>query len=336
MRVLAAAAIALFTSAPPLAVAVEESPLVIAHRGASGYLPEHTLESKVMAFMMGADYLEQDVVLTKDDLPLVLHDLYLDAVTDVGERFPGRARDDGHHYAIDFTLAELRTLHVRERVHPGTGEARYPQRFPSGASHFRLHTLDEEIELVRALDARFGRRTGLHVELKDPEWHEAAGKDIAAVVIETLERHGYRSRTDNVFIQSFDSVALERLAAAGNELPRIQLIGENRWGIGSRTNHARLMSPAGLARIAGYADGVGLWLGHIVDGIGPSGGPRLSSLVERARAHDLAVHVYTLRQDDLPPGVADFDALLELVYDTLGADGAFTDFPDLARAFLDR
>ncbi|MCZ7596856.1 MAG: glycerophosphodiester phosphodiesterase family protein [Gammaproteobacteria bacterium] len=118
--------------------------------------------------------------------------------------------------------------------------------------------------------------------------------------------------------------------------PRIQLIGENRWRIGTRTNHARLMLPTGLARIAGYADGVGLWLGHIVYGIDATGGPRLSSLVQRARRHDLAVHVYTLRQDDLPPGVADFDALLELVYDTLGADGAFTDFPDLARAFLDR
>ena len=93
-------------------------PLIIAHRGASGYLPEHTLESKRLAFEMGADYLEQDVVATRDDELVVLHDIHLDRVTDVAERFPDRSRDDGRFYVRDFELAELRQVNVYERMKP--------------------------------------------------------------------------------------------------------------------------------------------------------------------------------------------------------------------------
>jgi glycerophosphoryl diester phosphodiesterase len=96
-------------------------PLVIAHRGASGYLPEHTLPSKALAHAMGADFLEQDVVATRDGQLIVFHDLYLDDLTDVSERFPGRARGDGRHYCMDLDLDEIRTLRVHERVRPGPG-----------------------------------------------------------------------------------------------------------------------------------------------------------------------------------------------------------------------
>ena len=88
--------------------------IVIAHRGASGYLPEHTLPAKAMAYAMNADYLEQDVVMTKDDVVIVLHDHYLDRVTDVATRFPNKARDDSRFYAIDFTLDEIRSLQFTE------------------------------------------------------------------------------------------------------------------------------------------------------------------------------------------------------------------------------
>ena len=99
---------------------------VIAHRGASGYLPEHTLEAVAMAHAMGADYIEQDVVLTGDDVLIVLHDLYLDAMTDAAAQFPDRQRPDGRRSAIDFTLDEIRSLHVGERrgrLRPGGGTA---------------------------------------------------------------------------------------------------------------------------------------------------------------------------------------------------------------------
>ena len=132
-------------------------PLVIAHRGASGYLPEHTLESKVLAFAQGADFIEQDVVMTRDDQLVVIHDLTLERTTDVAALFPGRARADGSYYVIDFTLEELRRLAVSEGRRQD-GQAQYPQRFPAGTSRFGLHTLEEELELIRGLEQSTGRR----------------------------------------------------------------------------------------------------------------------------------------------------------------------------------
>src|SRR5262245_13292707 len=108
-------------------------PIVIAHRGASGYLPEHTLEAKALTLDLGADYLEQDVIASRDGELVVLHDLHLDDVTNVAEVFPARRRPDGRHYAIDFDLAELQRLDVCERRRPGSSLARFPARFPTNA-----------------------------------------------------------------------------------------------------------------------------------------------------------------------------------------------------------
>ena len=129
-----------------IAPAEEIKPIVIAHRGASGYLPEHTLPAKALAYGLGADFLEQDIVLTKDDVPVVLHDIYLDTVTDVARRFAGRQRADGRYYALDLTLAELKQLRVTERFNAKTGKPVYPQRFPAEQSEFHLATLEEELK----------------------------------------------------------------------------------------------------------------------------------------------------------------------------------------------
>ncbi|WP_366085346.1 glycerophosphodiester phosphodiesterase family protein [Polaribacter sp.] len=99
--------------------------IIIAHRGASGYLPEHTPEAKIMAYAMNADFIEQDIVLSKDNIPIVIHDIYLDDVTDVSEKFPKRHREDNRFYEIDFTFKELKTLRVSERFMPETGEQVY-------------------------------------------------------------------------------------------------------------------------------------------------------------------------------------------------------------------
>ena len=127
--------------------------VVVAHRGASGYLPEHTLPAKAMAYAMGADYVEQDVVMTKDDQLIVIHDTTLDRTTDVAEKFPGRARADGQHYAVDFTLEEILTLNVTEgfSIENGQKTLNYPDRFPLGKSIFKVHTLAQEIELAALL-----------------------------------------------------------------------------------------------------------------------------------------------------------------------------------------
>ena len=108
----------------------DQRPIVIAHRGASGYLPEHTLAAKAMAHAMGADFVEQDVVLSKDHVPVVLHDVHVDTISDVAQKFPGRHRSDGRFYAIDFDLAELQTLNVMERVDYRSGDVAFPKRFP--------------------------------------------------------------------------------------------------------------------------------------------------------------------------------------------------------------
>ena len=107
-------------------------PIVIAHRGACGYAPEHTVVAKGLSYAMGADFIEQDIVLTSDDQPIVLHDVHLDRVTDVAQLFPERARADGRYYAIDFLLEEIRQLKVHERVDWSTDKVVYPNRFPVG------------------------------------------------------------------------------------------------------------------------------------------------------------------------------------------------------------
>ena len=128
--------------------------IVIAHRGASGYLPEHTLESKALAYMMGADYLEQDLAMSRDDCLIVIHDIYLDRLTDVAEKFPERIRADGRFYVIDFTLEELKSLNFSEGfiIEKGQKVQEYKNRFPMFTSTFKLHTFEEEIEFIQGLN----------------------------------------------------------------------------------------------------------------------------------------------------------------------------------------
>lgn len=152
------------------ALAADEGKIVIAHRGASGYLPEHTLESKALAYGMGADYLEQDLVMTKDDQLVVMHDHFLDGITDVAERFPGRARPDGRYYVVDFTLDEVRSLRMTEpfQLVDGKQVPVYPARFPLWKSSFRIHTFQEEIEMIQGLNKSTGKHIGIYPEIKAP------------------------------------------------------------------------------------------------------------------------------------------------------------------------
>ncbi len=184
------------------------SPIVIAHRGASGYLPEHTLAAKALAHGMGANFIEQDVVLSRDGTAIVLHDIHLDSTTDVAQRFPGRARADGRFYAIDFDLQEIRQLRVHERTHFKTGEAVFPQRFPAQPNLFQVPTLAEEIDLLAGLDRSRGCATGLYIELKAPNWHRSEGQDLSAAILAVLEETGYWNRPDQVFLQCFDDQTL--------------------------------------------------------------------------------------------------------------------------------
>ena len=310
-------------------------PFVIAHRGASGYLPEHTLAAKALAHTMGASFIEQDVVLSRDGIPIVLHDIHLDSTTDVAQRFAGRARADGRFYAIDFDLQEIRQLRVHERTHIATGAAVYPQRFPATPALFQIPTLAEEIALLAGLDRSRGVTTGLYIELKSPNWHRSQGLDLSAAILAVLQDSGYWNRPDQVFLQCFDDATLIQLGQQlPVPLPMIQLIGENNWGEDSAVDYDYLRTPAGLSYVASYAQGIGPFLPHIYLGKSSSGSARLSELVPQAQARGLQVHPYTFRRDELPAGIASFNELLDVFIVEAGIDALFTDFPDLVVDYL--
>jgi len=314
------------------------TPIIIAHRGASGYLPEHTLAAKAMAHAMGADYIEQDVVLSKDGIPVILHDVYLESTTDVATRYPGRARSDGRFYAMDFELPELRELKVHERstsTAHGQEVAVYPQRFPLAPGLFGIATLEEEIDLIAGLDRSRKRHTGLYVEFKAPQLHFEGGMDIAATVLEVLTEKGYANRPEQVFLQCFDPGTLQRLRhKLKTPLPLIQLIGENSWGEDTNADYDRMRTREGLEEVSTYADGIGPWVNHIYLGRDATGAARLSQLTQQAHNLNLLVHPYTLRSDELPAGINSFDELLDIIFLQAGADGAFTDFPDTVSSYL--
>lgn len=313
------------------------SPVVIAHRGASGYLPEHTLEAKTLAHAMGADYIEQDVVLTRDGVPIVLHDIHLDSTTDVEQCFPDRAREDGRYYALDFSLAEIKQLKAHERTRletEGCQVAVYPGRFPLGQGHFSVPTLTEEIELITGLDQSRGQQTGLYIELKAPLWHAAQGHDLAAAILAVLQTTGYANKADQVYLQCFEPRTLKRLQVEfATTLPLIQLIAENDWGEDGGTDYEAMLTDVGLDDVATYAAGIGPWIPHLI-ARGDNGVWRSTGLAARARARGLLLHPYTLRADQLLPGLT-LDELHRALFDDEGVDGAFTDFPDLTRKFLD-
>ena len=310
-------------------------PLVIAHRGACGYLPEHSFAAKAYAHAVGADYLEQDVVLTRDDVPVVFHDLILEEVTDVAQAFPQRARPDGHWYVIDFSYAELQQLALHDRVEPATGAASWPRRFGERLP-FRIHSLAEELTLLRGLNRATGRHTGIYTEVKSPAWHRSEGKDLAPLVLGVLADFGYRSAADNAWLQCFDHAEVVRIRTElHSQLRLVQLIGENSWNEAT-TDYERLRTPAGLAEVARHAQGIGPWIPQVVTWPAPAAAPRVTPLVAAAHAAGLAVHAYTFRIDQLPENAPDATATQQALFELAGIDGLFSDFPDLTRAFLAR
>ncbi len=311
--------------------------VVIAHRASCGYLPEHTLQGVAMAHAFGSDFIEPDVVLTKDGVPVVLHDIQLDDTTDASTAFPEKKRADGRWYAIDFTLAEIKSLRVHERTDLKTGVAVYPKRFPRDAGAFQVPTLEEEIQLVQGLNKSTGRTVGLYPELKAPAFHTAAGQDIAKITVDMLTRYGYDSASAPLYLQSFDPKALHYVHdQLKSPLRLVQLIAENEWKEGD-TDFKPMLTEAGLKEIAQYASGIGPWLPHVLTADPQHPGQVMATkLVGWAHAQKLVVHPYTVRADDLPKGIPSFEALLHLLFDTAKVDGIFTDFPDRALRFLGR
>ena len=293
---------------------------VVAHRGASGYLPEHTLASKVMAYAMQVDYIEQDVVLSKDDVPIVIHDILLDDVTNVLEKYPNRKREDGRYYVIDFTFEEIKTLAVTERFDSETGLQIYPNRFPKGTSSFRLHSLQDEIELIQGLNKSTGKNIGIYPEIKKPEFHHENGKDISKIVLNILSDYGYKTKNDKCIVQSFDAVELERIRKElKSQLFLVQLM--------EFSEQKNL-----LEFYASYADGIGPWYKHLISSK-TADGFSFTPLIKEAHKLDLVVHPYTFREDQLDE-FDSFEQMIDVIIHQAGADGGFTDFPDRMREIL--
>jgi glycerophosphoryl diester phosphodiesterase len=298
--------------APPL------RPLIIAHRGASGHRPEHTLEAYRLAVEMGADFIEPDLVSTKDGVLIARHENEIGGTTDVGDRFPDRKRTktvDGQSmtgwFTEDFTLAEVKTMRARERL---------AFRSHDYDGQFQIATFDEVIALAQRLGKARGRPVGVYPETKHPTYFRDLHLPLEEKLLASLQAHGWNRRDAPVFIQSFEQANLRAL----RKQTRVRLI--------QLVSAAAMLEGDGLRKIAEYADGIGPEKRLVVpvNADGSLGTP--TDLVTRAHAAGLLVHVWTIRAEKefLPAGYhgrpeAEFEQFRQL-----GVDGVFTDFPDLA------
>ncbi len=312
------------------------SPLVIAHRGASGYRPEHTLAGYELAIDMGADFIEPDLVSTKDGILVARHENEISETTDVAShpQFASRRtskRIDGVEatgwFTEDFTLDEIKTLRARERL------AFRKQDFNG---RFEVPTFAEVLDLARRKSAEAGRSIGIYPETKHPTYFRSIGLPLEEPLLAALESAGYRGRRAPIYIQSFEVENLEELRKR-TDLPLIQLLDAVGQPYdfalaGDGRTYRDLATPAGLARIAAYADGIGPHKRLIVPA-GPLGHLHSpTSLVEDAHRAGLLVHPWTFRSDG--PFLAPYyEGEPEREYDqffSLGVDGVFSDFADVA------
>lgn len=300
--------------------------LIVAHRGASGYLPEHTAAAKVLGYGLGADLLEQDVVATRDGELVVLHDIWLDDVSDVASRFAGRQRADGRFYVMDFTRAELAAIRLEERRRPGERVLLYPGRFASSSPHFRVTSLEDEIRLIAGMNHSTGRQVGIYPEIKEPDWHRQGGMDLTRLVHEALTR-SRELLQGPVFLQSFDRQALQRLREEfATPWPLVQLLDRERA-------ESLALDRKSLRDVAALASAVGLPYMTLLSyhGARLQASPLAQTLIDNG----LALHPYTLRRDVPPPGGISYREALAFLIEELAVEALFCDFPDDAVAIRD-
>jgi len=302
-------------------------PIVIAHRGASGHRPEHTLAAYELGARQGADYIEPDLVSTRDGHLVARHENEISGTTDVADRpeFAERratktidgAVMDGW-FAEDLTLAEIKTLRVRERI---------PDLRPGNAEHdgrYEIPTFQEVIDLA----ARLG--VGIYPETKHPTYHRSIGLPLEPALVEALRRNDLDHAGAKVFVQSFETGNLQMLRAELS-VPLVQLLGPRGDG-----------GPEGLRAIAEYADAVGPNKVHIVPRDAADASLPPTRFIEDAHAAGLLVHPYTFRRENAflpaelrrgedPAAPGDLAAELRQ-FAALGVDGVFADFPDVAVA----
>jgi glycerophosphoryl diester phosphodiesterase len=326
-------------------------PLVVGHRGASGYRPEHTLASYELAARLGADYLEPDLVITKDGVLVCRHEPEIGGTTDVASRpeFASRKRTvvlDGVSvtgwWTQDFTLAELKTLRAIERI----PAVRQQNTLYDG--RFEVPTFQEMLDLRKRLSYELGRDLGVFPETKHPTFFRSIGLGLEKPLVRTLRRNGLDKRGAKVFIQSFEAANLRDLADDHRvEVPLVFLSGAAGTPFNDPRTYADYLTPAGLKELSAFIDGIGPEKGQIIPrkADGTLGTP--TSLVADAHAAGIKVIPYTFRAENsfLPAELrvgADATAYgrsidEQVTFLRTGIDGLFTDNPDigvLARSLL--
>ncbi len=323
-------------------------PLVIAHRGASGYRPEHTLAAYELGARMGADYVEPDLVSTKDGVLVTRHENEISGTTDVADRpqFASRRTTkviDGQSltgwFTEDFTLRELRTLRAKERI----PDIRQRNTIYNG--RYQVPTFQEVIDLTRRLSRELDREIGIYPETKHPTYFRSIGLPLEEPLVRALRRNRLDRKRSKVFVQSFETSNLKALDRR-IDTPLVQLLGSKRSrpfdfvAKGDTRTYADLATPAGLREIARYADGVGPSKDYIVprDPSGNSQSP--TTFVRDAHRAGLVVHPYTFRNENTflprelrssgdPAAYGNAFGEYSQFYG-LGVDGVFSDNPDTA------
>ena len=367
----ASALVAALALAAPTAQAASvtlngQAPIIIGHRGAAGYLPEHTLQGYQLAISMGANYIEPDLVLTKDGVLIARHEPMLGGTTDVASKFGANRKStkmvDGEaitdYFASDFTLAEIKTLRAVQ------SRANRNQAF-NGL--YEIPTLTEIIALAKAQSLATGRTVGIYPEVKHSTFHAAlfGANTFEDKLVTQLHAAYGNSANAPVFIQSFETANLKYLNTRTN-IKLVQLVDADDVNAngsmslvdpyrrpydfvvaGDTRTFADLLTAAGLADVATYADGIGPWKPYLVttvdDGVNRDGVAGLSindrrvdgatGVIDAAHAAGLLVHTWTFRNDASGYGFRDPQAEMQY-YLRLGVDGVFTDFPDTGVAAL--
>ncbi len=358
----AAALLAACASAPPPQApapaappAPKIKPLVIGHRGASALRPEHTLASYARAIEDGADFIEPDLVSTKDGVLVSRHENDISGTTNVSTlpQFADRKRIkvvDGERltgwFTEDFTLAELKTLRARERI---------PKLRPANARYddqFEIATFEEIVKLASQGAQKRGRPIGIYPELKHPSYFRGIGLPLEEKLVSSLQGNPY-TRTAPIYVQSFESGALRTVRRLiGTSMPNVritQLIGGANtrpadWRLaGDTRTYAAMLSPLGLREVATYANGIGPEKSLVI----PRDGTLPTALVRDAHAAGLVVHPYTFRPENnfLPkplqiagdPSTRNPNGMVRELdtFIAAGVDGFFTDDPALGRRAAD-
>ncbi|WP_210179650.1 glycerophosphodiester phosphodiesterase [Bosea sp. PAMC 26642] len=347
-----------------------QKPLIVGHRGASGYRPEHTLESYKLAIEQGADFIEPDLVVTKDGVLIARHEPVMSGTTDVANRpeFASRKTtrkldgvETSDWFAGDFTLAEIKTLRAKQA---------FADRDQSHNGKYEIPTFQEIIDLAKSESARLGRTIGIYPETKHPIFHAAIGLPLEDRLLDALKAAGWTEKSSPVIIQSFETANLRYLRGK-TQVRLFQLVDaddvDKDGGIvlaapfdkpydfvvtGDKRTFKDLVTPEGLKEIATYADGVAPWKPYLISGkqiIGADGKPQdlnkdgaiderdrvllpPTDVVKNAHAVGLLVHSWTFRSEPkrLASDFKDEPAAEYKAYLALGIDGLFSDFPDAA------